>query len=110
MGGTGLTLGGGLQGGRGYENSTPSGSTFPYMRMPNSNQDAVNTASRMESSADPKTTQVTKEIYELLKDEIPFVSRGIVDVKGKGKLQTYVVKDQPPRSPCLGGPVHPQGI
>jgi class 3 adenylate cyclase len=51
--------------------------------------DAVNVASRMESTGIPGATQVTADTYELLKDKEVFVERGLVEVKGRGKLQTY---------------------
>jgi class 3 adenylate cyclase len=51
--------------------------------------DAVNTASRMESSGTPGRIQVTRATYELLKDEFRFEHRGRVDVKGKGEMETW---------------------
>ena len=53
--------------------------------------DTVNVASRMESTGQPGHTQVSDQIQRLLKDEMDFTPRGEVDVKGKGKLQTYLV-------------------
>ena len=52
----------------------------------------MNVASRMESTAFPEYTQVTSEIYVLLQNEYQFSSRGLVELKGKGKVQTYYVK------------------
>ena len=51
--------------------------------------DTVNVASRMESTGVPGTTQVTDEVYELLRSSNSFVPRGLVEVKGKGELLTY---------------------
>ena len=51
--------------------------------------DAVNTASRMESTGTPGLTQVSADVYHLLRDKVTFSPRGFVDVKGKGKMQTY---------------------
>ena len=51
--------------------------------------DAVNVASRMESTGVPGTTQITADAYALLEDKTAYVQRGPVDVKGKGKLATY---------------------
>jgi guanylate cyclase len=51
--------------------------------------DAVNTASRMESSGTPGRIQVTRATYELLKDTFRFEHRGTVDVKGKGEMETW---------------------
>jgi class 3 adenylate cyclase len=51
--------------------------------------DAVNIASRMESSGEPGHIQVTETTYELLKDQFIFQSRGTISVKGRGDMQTY---------------------
>lgn len=51
--------------------------------------DAVNTASRMESQGIPGKIQVTLDTFRLLKNEFEFVSRGNIDVKGKGKMETW---------------------
>ena len=45
--------------------------------------DTVNTASRMESTGIPSYIQVSETIYESLKEEYPFYSRGAQKVKGK---------------------------
>lgn len=52
--------------------------------------DAVNTASRMESSGIPGRIQVSESTYELLKDKYRFENRGTVNVKGKGEMTTYM--------------------
>lgn len=51
--------------------------------------DTVNVASRMESNGLPGKIQVTAATYERLKDMFVFEERGIVEVKGKGKMLTY---------------------
>ena len=51
--------------------------------------DAVNTASRMESQGTPGRIQITRETYELIKDEFMCESRGPVSVKGKGDMETW---------------------
>jgi class 3 adenylate cyclase len=51
--------------------------------------DAVNVASRMESSGIPGKIQVTQETYQRLKDKFEFEERGAIVVKGKGKMTTY---------------------
>jgi adenylate cyclase len=51
--------------------------------------DAVNTASRMESAGTPNRIQITRETYELLKDEFVCERRGTVEVKGKGEMETW---------------------
>jgi adenylate cyclase len=51
--------------------------------------DAVNIASRMESSGEAGKIQVTESTYQLLKEAYIFEKRGTIDVKGKGKMETY---------------------
>ena len=51
--------------------------------------DAVNVASRMESSGVPGRIQVTAATYERLKDKYLFEERGATFVKGKGDMMTY---------------------
>lgn len=54
--------------------------------------DAVNTASRMESHGIAGKIHLTNETYELVKDKFNFVSRGVIEVKGKGKMSTYILE------------------
>lgn len=54
--------------------------------------DTVNTASRMESLGIPGTIQVTTETYEQLRDKFLFEERGVIPVKGKGEMTTYLLK------------------
>ncbi|NES86521.1 MAG: HAMP domain-containing protein [Moorea sp. SIO2B7] len=51
--------------------------------------DAVNIASRMESSGEPGNIQVTESTYKLLKHKFNLKKRGKISVKGKGKMTTY---------------------
>ena len=51
--------------------------------------DAVNVASRMESSGEPGSIQVTQATYERLKDRYELQERGQILIKGKGKMTTY---------------------
>jgi class 3 adenylate cyclase len=51
--------------------------------------DAVNTASRMESSGVPGRIQVTEETYRRLFPTYTFECRGQIDIKGKGPMTTY---------------------
>ncbi len=53
--------------------------------------DAVNTASRMESHGLPGSIQVTESTYELLRGKYLFEERGIVQIKGKGEMTTYLL-------------------
>jgi class 3 adenylate cyclase len=54
--------------------------------------DTVNLASRMESGGIPDTIQVTRPVYERLKDEFVFESRGAIEVKGKGSVEAWLLK------------------
>jgi guanylate cyclase len=51
--------------------------------------DAVNTASRMESSGVAGRIQVTEATYRRLRDKYRFEPRGEIEVKGKGRMHTY---------------------
>jgi adenylate cyclase len=53
--------------------------------------DSVNTASRMESHAEPGTIQVTQRAYEHLRERYDFRPRGTIEVKGKGPMTTYLL-------------------
>ena len=53
--------------------------------------DAVNVASRMESTGVPGRIQVSPETYELVKDQFEFESRGPIDVKGKGRMTPWLL-------------------
>ena len=53
--------------------------------------DTVNTASRMESHGVPGRIQVTHAAYERLRPRYRFEPRGMVDVKGKGPMPTYLL-------------------
>jgi adenylate cyclase len=65
--------------------------------------DTVNTASRMESHGIPGTIQVTERAYERLRDRYELSRRGSVDIKGKGRMTTYLLlgrkrhQHRPPR-------------
>ena len=51
--------------------------------------DAVNIASRMESSAEIGRIHVTEEIRLRLQNEFVFAERGGIEIKGKGLMRTY---------------------
>jgi class 3 adenylate cyclase len=53
--------------------------------------DTVNTASRMESHGLSGGIQVTAETYERLRDKYIFEERGIIHVKNKGEMMTYLL-------------------
>lgn len=54
--------------------------------------DAVNTAARMESHGLPCEIQITRETWELLGPEYMVEERGLVSIKGKGEMRTYLLK------------------
>ena len=54
--------------------------------------DTVNLASRMEAGGMPDTVQVTRSVYEKLKDEFVFEPRGAIEVKGKGGVEAWLLK------------------
>lgn len=51
--------------------------------------DTVNIASRMESNAESGQIQVSQAVYHLVKDTFELKSRGYIEVKGKGAMETY---------------------
>lgn len=54
--------------------------------------DTVNLASRMESGGLPDMIQVTRPVYEKLKDQFVFEARGEIEVKGKGNVEAWLLK------------------
>ena len=53
--------------------------------------DTVNTAARMESHGIPGAIQVTERAHRRLATTFDFKERGIIDVKGKGPMRTYLL-------------------
>src|SRR5688500_13026853 len=51
--------------------------------------DTVNMASRMESHGTPDAIQITRSTWELLRDDFVAEPLGVVDVKGKGAVETW---------------------
>ena len=51
--------------------------------------DAVNTASRMESSGEAGKIQISEKFYERIKDDYECQYRGQTDIRGKGKMNLY---------------------
>jgi len=51
----------------------------------------VNMASRMESHGTPDSIQITRSTWELLAEDFVTEPRGLVDVKGKGEVETWVL-------------------
>ncbi len=56
--------------------------------------DTVNTASRMESHGIPDSIQVSAAAYERLQDKYVFEKRGVIPVKDKGEMMTYLLIGQ----------------
>jgi class 3 adenylate cyclase len=54
--------------------------------------DTVNLASRMEAGGIPDSIQVTRPVYDQLKGLFVFESRGAIDVKGKGKVEAWLLR------------------
>lgn len=53
--------------------------------------DTVNTASRMEKYGIPGCIQITEATYKQLSKKHLFTERGIIDIKGKGKMKTFLL-------------------
>ena len=67
--------------------------------------DTVNTASRMESTGAPGKIQITQATYSFIKDQFTCSLRGTIDVKGKGKMETWFlesVTDSPSEIASIG--------
>ena len=53
--------------------------------------DAVNTASRMESHGVPNMIHLTKDTADILSNRFQLESRGRIEVKGKGTMETFLL-------------------
>jgi class 3 adenylate cyclase len=53
---------------------------------------AVNTASRMESTSIPGKIQISPSTYNLVKDNFDIEERELIECKGLGQIMTYFVK------------------
>ena len=51
--------------------------------------DTVNMASRMEAHGTPGAIQITRATWELVRDDFLAEPRGLVEVKGKGEVETW---------------------
>ena len=54
--------------------------------------DSVNTAARMESHGIAGEIQVAESTFQLLQNKYNIEYRGMIDVKGKGLMKTYLLK------------------
>merc|ERR1719186_511347 len=76
----------------------------------------VNVASRMDSTGLPNHTQVTEEVYDILKNgQYEFHCRGKEKVKGKGEMTTYFLTDRRAASTMrmddlMGQTIQPQPV
>ncbi|MCD4732302.1 MAG: hypothetical protein K8R74_16980, partial [Bacteroidales bacterium] len=55
--------------------------------------DAVNTASRMESSGVPGKVNISGYTYEIIKDQFKCTYRGKIKAKNKGEIDMYIVEE-----------------
>jgi adenylate cyclase len=62
--------------------------------------DAVNTAARLEAHGLPGEIQVSAYVRDLLIDKFEFVERGLVELKGKGPVQTFLLKGRRSGASC----------
>jgi adenylate cyclase len=53
--------------------------------------DVVNTASRMESEGLPGSIQISATTFSLIEDRFVCERRGLIPVKGKGEMDTYIL-------------------
>ncbi len=54
--------------------------------------DTINTASRMESNGEPMRINISKNTYEIVKDEYDTLARQPIEVKGKGLQEMYFIE------------------
>lgn len=59
--------------------------------------DTVNIASRMESTGVPGRVQLSDATAALLGDRFPLEERGLIDVKGKGKMRVFLLARPAPQ-------------
>lgn len=64
--------------------------------------DTVNIASRMEKLAPPMHINLSESAYLLTRDQFSFIERGVMDVKGKGRMPMYLIDEKvdTKNSPC----------
>jgi class 3 adenylate cyclase len=54
----------------------------------------VNTSSRLESHGVPGRVQVSETVFDRLKERFAFEPRGTIELKGRGPLTTYLLKEE----------------
>jgi class 3 adenylate cyclase len=65
--------------------------------------DTVNLASRMESTGVPGAIQVSESVYRELSGTYKFEERGLIEVKGKGKLPAWILREEGVRTEAPAG-------
>jgi class 3 adenylate cyclase len=56
--------------------------------------DAVNIASRLESSGEVGRVNISKEVYDVVRDRFACEHRGRVAIKNRGEIDMYFVTDR----------------
>jgi class 3 adenylate cyclase len=56
--------------------------------------DTVNIASRMESTGIPGAVQISQATYQRVRNMYTFEERGEIEVKGKGPMRTWLIRDR----------------
>ena len=69
--------------------------------------DTVNTASRMESHGKPGRIQITMESQRLLVGKYRTTSRGLIEVKGKGPMETWFLDGRLQDTPLVDVDIRP---
>lgn len=67
--------------------------------------EAVNLASRMESTGIPGKIHCTKAIVDLVGSDFEFESRGPVDIKSVGKIETFLLTQRKRLVPARSAPI-----
>ena len=67
--------------------------------------EAVNVASRMESTGIPGKIHCTKAVVDLVESHFEFESRGPVDIKSVGMMNTFILTDRKRLVPARSAPV-----
>ena len=58
--------------------------------------DTVNTAARMESHGEPGRIHITKAVRDRLGTGFEVEARGVIEVKGKGPMETFFLRSRTP--------------
>ena len=56
--------------------------------------DTVNVASRMEKYGENHKIHVSSDTYNIVKNKYNFSDKNVIDVKGKGQMETFFLKDK----------------